>query len=261
MNEVVIVTGGSRGIGYATARSFAEKGCKIYEISRHAVENPGVVHLQGDVTDPASVNAAVQQVLEREGRIDVLVCNAGTVLSGAIEFTEPEQIKMLFDLNFFGTVNAVRAVLPLMRKAGRGRIVCTSSMAAPFPIPFQAYYSASKTAVLAFSSALAGEVKKFGVSVTAVLPGDTKTDPIRHKFHVGDDVYGGMISRSVAVMEHDESNGMSPDTVGSIISAIALKKRVKPLYAIGFISKIQLFLKRLFTEAFVQKIIGAMYVK
>jgi NAD(P)-dependent dehydrogenase (short-subunit alcohol dehydrogenase family) len=261
LSKVVLLTGGSKGIGFATAASFAKKGCKIYEISRHDVSNPGVIHITGDVTDQASVESAVKQVIDAEGRIDALVCNAGTVLSGSIEFTEPENIKMLLDLNFFGTVNAVRAVLPYMRKARGGRIVCLSSMAAPFPIPFQAYYSVSKASIIAFASALANEVKQFGIGVCYIMPGDTKTEPVRHKCHEGNDVYCGMIERSVAVMERDESNGMPPAVVADKISAITLKKRVKPAYSIGFMSKIQLVLKRLVTESFAQKIIGLMYAK
>jgi NAD(P)-dependent dehydrogenase (short-subunit alcohol dehydrogenase family) len=261
LSKVVLLTGGSKGIGYATAASFAQKGCKIYEISRHEVPNTGVAHISGDVTDPTSVDAAVGHIIHKEGRIDILVCNAGTVLSGSIEFTEPDQIRMLLDLNFFGMVNAVRAVLPYMRKARSGRIVCISSMAAPFPIPFQAYYSVSKASVIAFASALGNEVRQFGISICTIMPGDTKTEPVRHKCHEGNDVYCGMIERSVAVMERDEEHGMKPEQVGSRICAIALKKRVKPAYSIGFMSKIQLFLKRIVTESFAQKIIGLMYAK
>ena len=261
MSKVVLLTGGSKGIGYAAARSFAEKGCKVYEISRRHVENPGVIHLAGDVTDKASVEAAVGTVLEREGRIDVLVCNAGTILSGAIEFIETDEVRKLLELNIFGTVNCVQAVLPHMRKAGGGRIVCISSMAAPFPIPFHAYYSVSKAGISAFAAALRNEVKSFGISVCSILPGDTNSNQIRIKSHQGDDVYGGRIGRSVAVMERDEANGMSPGAVGGIISRIALKKRVKPVYSIGFMSKIELFLKRIVTESFALKIVGMMYAK
>ncbi len=261
MSKVVLLTGGSKGIGYAAAKSFAEKGCKIYEISRRDIHNPGVTHITGDVTDEPAVEAAVAGIIEREGKIDILVCNAGTVLSGAVEFMEQREIKKLMDLNFFGMVNAVRAVLPHMREAGIGRIVCLSSMAAPFPIPFQAYYSASKAAVSAFTVALHNEVKPFGISVCAILPGDTKTEPVRYKFHDGDDVYGGRIGRSVGVMERDENNGMNPETVGNRISAIALKQRVKPYYAIGFMSKLEMFIKRIVPASFVRRIVGMMYAK
>jgi len=238
MGKVVIVTGGSKGLGYATAKSFLEKGCKVYE-----------------------VEAAVQSVIDREGRIDILICNAGTVLSGAIEFIEPEDIQKLMDVNFFGMVNSVRAVLPVMRKQGGGRIVCLSSVAAAFPIPFQAYYSASKAAVKAFSFALANEVGKFGISVCAIMPGDTNTDQVRYKMHQGDDMYSGRIERSVAVMERDEKNGMAPEHVGFIISRIALKKHTAPLYTIGFIYKLEVFAKRLLPNSFVNWVLGLMYAK
>ncbi|NLA86745.1 MAG: SDR family NAD(P)-dependent oxidoreductase [Clostridiales bacterium] len=261
MSKVVLLTGGSKGIGYAAAKAFVEKGCRIYEISRHEVPNPGVFHITGDVTDPVSVESAVQSVIAREGQLDVLVCNAGTILSGAIEFIETDEVRKLLELNIFGVINCVRAVLPHMRNAGTGRIVCLSSMAAPFPIPFQAYYSVSKVGISAFASALHNEVKSFGISVCCVMPGDTNSDQVRLKAHQGDDVYGGKISRSVTIMEKDEKNGMTPEYVGQIISKIALKKRVKPFYAIGFMSKTEMFLKRIVTESFAQKIIGMMYVK
>ncbi len=260
MQKVVLLTGGSKGIGFATAKSFAEKGCKIYELSRSNTANPGVIHITGDVTDKASAEAAVNQILARESRIDILVCNAGTVISGAIEFTEVDDIKKLMELNFYGMVHTIRAVLPAMRKTG-GRIVCLSSMAAVFPVPFQAYYSASKAAISAFTMALANEVKQFGITVCAVHPGDTRTDPIRTKLHAGDDIYGGMISRSVSVMEHDEANGMAPGKVGSFISGIALKKRVKPYYVAGFVYKLMYFLSRVLPASAARSIIGMLYAK
>ena len=197
MSRVVLLTGGSKGIGYATAKSFADKCCKIYEISRHEVENPGVVHIAGDVTDLTDVESAVAGIIEREGRIDTLVCNAGTILSGAVEFLRTEEIRKLMELNLFGVINCVRAVLPYMRAAGAGRVVVISSMAAVFPVPYHTYYSVSKAAVSAFAFALSNEVKDFGISVCTVLPGDTNSDQVRHKVHDGDELYGGRIGRSV----------------------------------------------------------------
>ncbi len=261
LSKVVLLTGGSKGIGYAAAKSFYEKGCKVYEISRHEVANPGVVHITGDVTDTTSVEAAVNTVIGRESRIDVLVCNAGTVLSGAVEFLNTEEIHKLMELNLFGVINCVRAVLPHMRAAGSGRIVAVSSVAAVFPVPYHTYYSVSKAAVSAFTFALANEVRDFGISVCAVLPGDTHSDQVRIKAHDGDELYGGRIGRSVGVMERDERNGMKPDKVGNRISAIALKKRVKPYYAIGFMSKLQTFINRLVPSSVVRRIVGLMYAK
>lgn len=223
--------------------------------------NPGVVHISGDVTDPASVETAVRAVMEREGRVDILVCNAGTVISGVVEFTKPEEAKMQMDLNFFGMDNAVRAVLPFMRKNGGGKIVCLSSLAGVWPLPFQVYYSASKAAIRAYTFALHNEVKDFGIGVCAVMPGDTNTQPVRYRFHAGDDVYGGKIEKSVVSMEKEEANGVLPEKVGRWISAVALKKSTRPYYALGFLYKLGLIANRLLPSLFVRWILGLAYVK
>ena len=152
--SVAVITGGSSGIGLNAARALRDRGLNVYELSRRA-ENaePGVTHLQADVTDETQVNAAVAEILRREGRIDILINNAGFGISGAIEFTPPQEARRQFDVNFFGMVNMNRAVLPVMRQQGGGRIVNMSSVAAPIAIPFQAYYSASKAAVRSHSQA------------------------------------------------------------------------------------------------------------
>ena len=166
--RVAVITGGSSGIGLHAARALRGRGLNVYELSRRA-ENaePGVTHLQADVTDEAQVNAAVAEILRREGRIDILINNAGFGISGAIEFTPAQEARRQFDVNFFGMVNMNRAVLPIMRQQGGGRIVNMSSVAAPIAIPFQAYYSASKAAVRTYSLALASQIRTFGKSIRA----------------------------------------------------------------------------------------------
>ena len=105
------------------------------------------------------VRSAVAEIMDRAGRIDVLVNNAGFGISGAVEFTDTAEAQRLLDVNFFGMVRMNKAVIPHMRQAGRGRIVNLSSVAAPCPIPFQAYYSAGKAAVNAYTMALANELR------------------------------------------------------------------------------------------------------
>ncbi|MGE4485285.1 MAG: SDR family oxidoreductase [Oscillospiraceae bacterium] len=263
MAKIALVTGGSSGIGLCTARELLKAGCTVYEISRREYAEPGITHLSADVTDEKSVIAAVEKIKEREGRIDILINNAGFGISGAIEFTETEDAKRQLDVNFFGMVNTVRAVLPVMRENGGGRIVNLSSVAAPIPIPFQAYYSVSKAAVNAFSMALANEVRPFGISVCAVMPGDIKTGftGARKKDCRGDDIYNGRISRSVAVMEHDEETGMAPEAAGRFICRAALKPKVNPLYAIGAQYKLFVFLTRILPCSIINRIIGAIYAK
>ena len=233
--KVVIVTGGSSGIGRCTAAALRDTGCKVYEFSRREIPLTNVTHVAVDVTDEAAVQAAVSAVLEQEGRIDVVVNCAGFGISGAVEFTELSEAKAQMEVNFFGMVNVNRAVLPAMRKAGGGRIVSISSVAAVAHIPFQTFYSATKAAIESYTCALANEVRPFGITVTAIQPGDIRTGftDARRKCAVGDEEYSGRISRSVAGMERDEQKGMSPEFAGRYIAKIALKQSVKPVYAIG----------------------------
>lgn len=126
-----------------------------------------MIHLCCDVADERQVQATVREVWQKEGRIDLLVNNAGFGISGAAEFTENEDAKRLLNVNLFGVVNGCKAVLPLMRQQGSGRIVNVSSFAALTPIPFQAWYSVSKAAVSAYTAALRNEVAPFGVELCA----------------------------------------------------------------------------------------------
>ena len=233
--RVAIVTGGSSGIGRCTATALAQSGCVVYELSRRDIPLKGVKHLNTDVTDETSVIAAINQIAQEQGKIDIVVNCAGFGISGAVEFTELLDAKRQFDVNLFGMVNVNKAVLPYMRRNGGGRIVNISSVAAVAHIPFQTYYSASKAAIESYTCCLANEVKPFGISVTCVQPGDIATGftNARRKSAAGDDIYNGRISRSVAGMEKDEQNGMRPETAGKYIAKIALRKNVKPIYTLG----------------------------
>ena len=174
MHPIVILTGGTSGIGLAAAEALRARGCVVYEFSRRGA--PQDPHHRGvDVTDEAAVRAAVAEILALEGRIDILVNNAGFGISGAVEMTDPADAHRLMEVNLFGMDNLIRAVLPAMRRAGSGRIVNVSSVAGVFPIPFQAWYSASKAAVRAMTVALANEVAPYGIGVCDVLPGDIRT--------------------------------------------------------------------------------------
>lgn len=242
--KIAVVTGGSSGIGLATAKALAAKGLRVYEISRRDFSREGLTHLCADVTDEQAVQDAIDQVLAETGRVDILVNCAGFGISGAVEFTELADAKRQMDVNFFGMVNTTKAVLGHMRRAGKGRIVNISSVAAPAAIPFQAFYSASKAAINDYTCALANEVRPYGVSVCAVMPGDIRTGftDARKKSAAGDEAYSGRISKSVAKMERDERGGMAPEAAGRYVAKIALKNHVKPLYAIGFSYKCACFL-------------------
>ena len=261
MSKVVIITGGSSGIGLCTAAALRDRGCKVYELSRRDSEVEGITHLRCDITDEEQIKAAVAQVLDENGRIDILINNAGFGISGAVEFTETSDAQRLFDVNFFGMVRMNRAILPLMREQGHGRIVNLSSVAAPVPIPFQTYYSAGKAAVNSYTMALSNEVKPFGITVAAVMPGDIKTGftAARQKNIIGDDIYGGRISRSVSRMEHDEQTGMPPEKAAAFLCRVALRCRTKPLYAIGPQYSAAVLLGRLLPCRLVSWIVSKLY--
>lgn len=260
--KVALVTGGSSGIGLATVRALSEK-CTVYEVSRRDAAPDGFTHISADVTDAAGLSSVVEDIVSREGKIDILVCCAGFGISGAVEFTDASEAKRQLDVNFFGTVNAVSAVLPHMRKAGAGRIICVSSVAGAIPIPFQTYYSVSKAAINAYVRALALEVASYGIGVCAVMPGDINTGftAARKKVAEGDEEYGGRISRSVAGMEKDERNGGSPDIAGRFIARKALAKRVPAVCTIGFKYKLFVWLSRVLPQGLVNRIVGIMYAK
>ena len=237
-NKVVIVTGGSSGIGRCTASALKENGCIVYEFSRRSIPMEGVTHLSVDVTDEDAVNAAVQQVIQKETKIDAVINCAGFGISGAVEFTSMEQAKAQFDVNFFGTVTVNKAVLPFMRHQGKGHIVNISSVAAVAHIPFQTFYSASKAAISSYSYALA---------------------KARQKSILGDDEYGGRISRSVSQMEHDEQNGMDPARIGRYIAGIVEKKNPAVVYVAGAQYKFLSLLCKLLPAAARGKIVGKIY--
>ena len=260
-NKIAVVTGGTSGIGREAALYLAKNGCTVYELSRRKEGVDGLRHISADVTDEESVGAAVAQILAEAGGIDILVNNAGFGISGAVEFTDTAEAQRQLDVNFFGMVRMNKAVIAVMRQQGSGRIVNLSSVAAPVPIPFQAYYSASKAAINSYTMALGNELRPFGITVSAVMPGDIKTGftVARRKVAEGDAVYGGRISRSVQRMEHDEQTGMDPAKAGAFVGRVALKTSHKPLYTIGFAYKAAVFLTKILPAWPLNWLIGKIY--
>lgn len=263
IKKVVIVTGANSGIGRCAAKSLKDSDCMVYDFSRRDITVDGIKHIRVDVTDENNVISAVKEVYEKEGRIDIVINCAGFGISGAVEFTSLEDAKSQFDVNFFGMVNVNKAVIPYMRENREGRIVNISSVAAVAHIPFQTYYSASKAAIESYTCALANELRPFNITVTAVQPGDICTEftQARKKTFEGDDVYNGRISKSVAGMERDEQKGMKPEVAGDYIAKIALRNKVKPIYAIGASYKFVCILCKLFPSRFRNFVIGQLYAK
>ncbi|MEO6921032.1 MAG: oxidoreductase [Collimonas sp.] len=178
-SKVVVVTGVSSGIGRATAEKFSKRGCRVYGTVRSTAKAqaiPGVVLVEMDVRDDASVQRAIQTIIGQAKRIDVLVNNAGGSLLGSVEETSIAEAQSLFDTNVFGTLRTMQAVLPHMRAQRSGRIVNISSVLGFLPAPYMGLYSASKHAVEGMSETLDHEVRNFGIRVVLVEPSYTKTN-------------------------------------------------------------------------------------
>ncbi len=261
MGNVVVITGGSSGIGKSTARLFAGKGWTVYELSRTGKSENGVIHITADITKPEDVRNGFKMVFETENRLDLLINNAGMGISGAVEFTDPAQAHKIFDVNFFGTFLCCREALPYLRKTENSRIINLSSVAAPLSIPFQSFYSATKAAVNSFTLALCNEVRPFGIKVSAVMPGDVHTGftAAREKNEDGSELYGGMIKRAVSSMEKDELSGMSPDYIASVIYRISQKSSPKVLYTAGGKYKLFVTLAKLLPTDLSNRIVGKLY--
>jgi NAD(P)-dependent dehydrogenase (short-subunit alcohol dehydrogenase family) len=250
--KTLLISGGSSGIGKATVDLFARKGWMVYELSRHGSSRENVAHIDCDVTDEQSVRKAVAAALAVADHLDVVIANAGFGISGTIEFTDTEEVRHQFDVNFFGALHLAKAVLPQLRKQQQGTIIFTSSVAAILAVPYQSFYSATKAAINAMALALQNEVREFGIHVSVLMPGDVATGftAARSKSAAGEDVYTAA-HKAVATMEHDEQNGLCPEQMAKCFWRIANRHNPAPQYVGGGSYKLLCCLDRLLPKRFV----------
>jgi NAD(P)-dependent dehydrogenase (short-subunit alcohol dehydrogenase family) len=239
---VALVTGASSGIGEAAARKLAAAGFTVYGTSRKAAageEREGIVFLPLDVTDDGSVAAAVREVLDRSGRIDVLVNNAGLGIAGAAEESSIEQARALFDTNLFGSIRMTRAVLPQMRKQGSGRVINLSSAQGLVPAPFAALYAATKHAIEGYSESLDHEVREYGVRVLLVEPAYTRTSFDANAIPADEPLplYAQRRETLDVLMAEAIRDGDEPSVVGQTIVAAATDTSPKLRYPAGTLAR------------------------
>ncbi len=259
---VVLVTGASSGFGRETAALLAERGWRVYGTSRKpaACGETRFELLELDVASERSVADCVGELLEREGRVDALVNNAGVVMGGALEETSDDEALALLQVNLLGPARVARAVLPAMRSAGRGRIVNVGSLASMVGLPFQAWYSASKAGLALLSEGLRQEVRAQGVWVSLVEPGDFATEISDHRLSVDKrlDVYAAARERAVAVMAADERSGPGPVVVARMVARALSDRRPRHCYRVGrevpWLTAAMALLPARFTEAAVRRL-------
>ena len=252
--KVIILTGASSGIGYQTAEILAKQGHIVYGAARrvekmNALKQFGVKPLQLDVTVEESVNKAVETVIAAEGRIDVLVNNAGYGSFGTIEDVSIAEARKQFDVNIFGVAMLTKKVLPYMRKQHSGTIINISSMGGRLTTYFGAWYHATKYALEAFSDALRMETKGFGINVAIIEPGGIKTpwgfiaaDHLEVSSKGG--AYEEQAKKTAEGLRKLYSGNMmsSPEVIAKAISRATNARRPKARYLIGFGAKPLVFL-------------------
>jgi len=252
--KVIIITGASSGIGYSTAEYLAKQGHKVYGAARRTekmepLRQSGVTPLKMDVTDEVSVKEAVAEVVKQEGRIDVLVNNAGYGSYGAIEDVTLDEARKQFEVNVFGLAAITKEVLPYMRKQKSGRIINVSSMGGRVTTYFGAWYHATKYAVEAFSDALRMEAGEFGIKVSLIEPGGIKT-PWGHiaADHLAESAKGGAYEAKAAKIAegmHRQYTGnmmSKPIVISKAISRAVNSRCPETRYLIGFGAKPIVFL-------------------
>lgn len=241
--QVVLLTGASRGIGNTCATFLAKRGHTVYGTSRAPGTRPRMIDeffelLPMDYLDEASINSVVSGIIEKEGRVDLLVCNAGKTISGAVENTPPAEGSRQMEVNFMGAARMIHAVLPTMRRNKRGTILIIGSFAGRVGLPFNAFYSASKFALEGYVESLRLELAPSGIRLALIEPGSVRTgyDSSITPFIGGsDDVYLDDHARVLKKITDYASEGINPVVIARLVYRLMGKKRLKTRYTVGLI--------------------------
>jgi len=266
MKKVILVTGASSGIGLACASALQLKGHIVYGSARNSdrLQQVSFKPIELDVTDNTSVSIAIATIIKAEGKLDVLVNNAGNGVAGPAYAMPVESAKKQFEVNFFGVVRMCSAVLPGMIKNKQGLIVNISSLAGLFGLPYQSMYCASKYAVEGYSQSLRMELRNTGIKVVVINPGDFKTGftESREKtvFSINNTPLESEYKAAVASMEKDESIGQSPDVLANKLCKIIETSNPSHRYLIGaFGQTIAPTLKRILPGSLFEKLMNDHY--
>jgi short-subunit dehydrogenase len=261
MNKVVLITGGSSGIGKSVGEFLSEKGFIVYGTSRNPQNNPNhpfkLVAL--DVNNVETIKVAVAEVISKEGKIDVLINNAGMGITGPIEETPTQEMRNVFETNFFGAIEVMKAVLPQMRFQKSGLIINVTSIAGYMGLPFRGIYSATKGALEIVTEAIRMEVKSFGIQVTNVAPGDFATNIASGRYHTPvfeNSPYKKTYQENLDLMDAHVNSGSDPQQMATAIYKIIQTPTPKIQYKVGdFMQKFSIVLKKLLPDLIYEKLL------
>ncbi len=260
--KVVLITGGSSGIGKAVGIYLTQQGYKVYGTTRNVSNYPNFTDfplLQLDVTKAETIQPAVEELIAKEGRIDVLVNNAGVGITGPVEEIPDDEIVNHFQTNYFGALKVIKGVLPQMRKQQSGLIINVTSIAGYMGLPFRGIYSASKAALEITTEAIRMETKAFGVKVTNLAPGDFATNIASGRFHapvIENSAYQEKYQLSLDLMDEHVDSGDDPSMVGVVVEKIINTPNPKIHYKVGaFMQKFSTLLKRILPDKVFEKLL------
>lgn len=264
MAKIILITGASTGLGETIATYLTSKNYVVYGTSRsieHLAKSFNTLDM--DVCDEESIQRTVQQIIEKEGRIDVLINNAGLAIAGPVEALPISEVQRVFDTNVLGTLRTTQAVLPFMRQKRSGLIINISSIAAEAGLPFRGGYCASKAAVDRLTEALRLEVASFGIQACYVQPGGTKTDINKNRLRVSlpaDSVYKDAFDRTYDLIDESVSQGVDAELFGPLIEKIIASPQVERLYRLGKpLEKFSVLLKRLLPTSVYERMVRNHY--
>lgn len=234
--RVVLITGETSGFGLEMAKLFRKEGDLVCGFSRHSFTSEGIDHQIGDITNEEDCFRCVRNVIDRYGRIDVLINNAGFGVFGPIEETTISKARHQIDVTLMGPYLMARAALPFLRENGGGRIINISSIGGEIPLPFQAFYSASKAGMDRLFDALRAEVYPYHIQITSIRPGDAKTGFTARREAEGiskESPYRKACLRCLKAISQDEQQGFAPTRVAQTVLKVSQKKRAPYAKRIG----------------------------
>ena len=263
-DKVVLITGASSGIGKSIGNFLQQKGFIVYGTSRNPNRYKSDFKLLAlDVSDTKSIDNVISYIEKEEGRLDILINNAGKGITGPVEETPLDEIKKAFDTNFFGVINVCKGVIPIMRKQKKGLIINISSIAGYMGLPYRGIYSATKSATSILSEVLSLETRQFGITVVDVAPGDFATNIASGRYHTPlfkDSNYKNHYKKVLKQINDEVDKGLEPEIMGKAIYKIINKKNPKVRYRVGtFIQRYAIHIKRLFSDRFYEKILMKHY--
>lgn len=262
MTKIILITGASSGLGKATADYLARKNYKVFGTSRNPEnypKNDNFELLPFDLNQPKSSKLLVKKVMQKYKRIDVLINNAGVGITGAIEETDIAAMEYNFKTNFFGPLALIQEVLPIMRSQKSGLVINITSIGGYMGLPFRGIYSSAKGALGTVTEALRMEVKRFGIDVVTLAPGDYATD-IASRRHYSPlretSPYYDIYKFSLDTIDHHVDSGADPEDLAKIVFKIIKTKKRKVHYKSGsFLQKISIILKKILPDTIYEKLI------